>query len=96
LVTADDAVLCLSPIDLNEATQSEVAKSQDLLKKLGCLRVGSGIRVTMMGGQEGKSPWHVRLYPIGISGGVALWGFPYSFTAADGTKLVPVVQARRR
>ena len=56
LVTADQAVLCLSPVNLEEATQPQIARSLELLKELNCLRVGSGIRVTIMGSQESNGP----------------------------------------
>ena len=88
LSTAADAILCLNPENLATANHPSVARSQLVLRAMGCLRVDSGIRSRLLAGAGLDSPWHVRFYPVGISAGVVLWGLPSSFTAPDGSQVV--------
>jgi hypothetical protein len=80
LVTAPDAILCLDADTLDTAVTPAVAKSQTVLRAMGCMRSGGGIRTRVMG-QSPDGSWQVRFYPSGISGGVVLWGRPSSFIA---------------
>jgi hypothetical protein len=82
LVTAPNAILCLSADSLETATAPAVAKSQVVLQAMGCLRTDAGIRIRMMRTVPGGS-WQVRFYPAGMSGGVVLWGLPSAFVRAD-------------
>src|ERR1044072_2334422 len=86
LVTAPDAILCMSADSLETATAPAVAKSQVVLRAMGCLRSEAGIRTRMMQAVPGGS-WQVRFYPAGMSGGVVLWGRPSSFVPADQPQL---------
>jgi len=85
LATASDAVLCLSGDSL--AGAGRVAKSQDRLRDLGCLRSPAGVPATLLSGTEGEGIWCVRYRPQGMSGGITLWGRPSAFTLPDGTPL---------
>jgi hypothetical protein len=78
-VTTADGILCLVPSSLLEANQPAVAKSQQRLQKLGCLRAGAGIRLTVIDGHKVDGPHRIRFYPEGISAGLTLWGLPSSF-----------------
>ena len=82
LVTAANAILCMSADSLETATASPVAKSQVVLQAMGCLRSGPGIRTRMVQAAPGGF-WQVRFYPAGMSGGVVLWGRPSAFLPAD-------------
>jgi hypothetical protein len=93
LVTAPDAILCASPDNLDVANQAQVAGSRVVLRGMGCVRIENGIRTRLLEGSDVRRPWRVRLYPIGISGGVELWGLPSSFTTPDGSKALPVRDA---
>ena len=85
LATAPDAVLCLSAGSL--AGAGRVARSQDRLRELGCLRSPAGVPATLISGAEGEGIWSVRYRPPGMSGGITLWGRPSAFTLPDGTPL---------
>jgi len=89
LVTAPDAILCVSPENLDVANQRQVAASLTVLRAMGCIRIENGIRTRLLEGADVQRPWRVRLYPVGISNGVELWGMPSSFTTPDGAKVRP-------
>lgn len=93
LVTAADAVLCLSADSLDAAT-GRMVRSQDRLRGLGCLRSPAGVPATLLSGSEGGGIWSVRFQPQGMSGGITLWGWRSAFTLPDGTPL-PTVKAER-
>jgi hypothetical protein len=95
LVTAPNAILCLSPDNLDIANHPIVAESQLVLRGMGCLRTEAGIRTRRLEGADTDPdrPLRVRFYPRGISGGVVLWGLTSSFAAPDGAKLLPVKRA---
>jgi hypothetical protein len=90
LVTAADAILCVSPENLDVANHRQVAHSPFVLQGIGCVRIENGIRTRLLEGSDAQRPWRVRVYPAGISGGVELWGMPFSFTAPDGSKALPM------
>ena len=85
LATAPDAVLCLSADSL--AGAGRVARNQERLRGLGCLRSPAGVPATLLTGAEGEGIWSVRYRPQGMSGGITLWGRPSAFTLPDGTPL---------
>jgi len=85
LITAPNAILCMSAESLGTATAAPVAKSQVVLRAMGCLRSEAGIRTRVVRNTP-DGAWQVRFYPQGISGGVMLWGRPEAFTAPDGTR----------
>jgi len=85
LATGPDAVLCLSADSL--AGAGRVARSQDRLRDLGCLRSPAGVPATLISGADGEGTWSVRYRPQGMSGGITLWGRPSAFTLPDGTPL---------
>jgi hypothetical protein len=89
LVTAADAILCLEPGSLAAASQAEM--SQRRLRGLRCMRIGSGIPLTVLE-RTGASVWKVSFRPQGIPGGVTLWGNATSFTTPDGA---PVIHSQR-
>jgi hypothetical protein len=78
MLTADQAVLCLSQENAAVARDPSVAKSQAVLRAMGCLRVGAGIRVEVLATNEDET-WQVRFFPAGISRGVVLWAHASSF-----------------
>jgi hypothetical protein len=82
LVTAPNAILCMSADSLEKATAPPVAKSQLVLRAMGCLRSEAGIRTRMVQAVSGGL-WQVRFYPAGMSGGVVLWARPSAFVPAD-------------
>ena len=86
LVTAADAVLCLSARDVDAASFGR-NRSQEQLRDLGCMRSPAGVPATLLSGADGVGVWSVRFRPEGISGGVTLWGRPSAFTLPDGTPL---------
>jgi len=92
LLTAPNAILCVSPDNLDTANQSSVAKSQLVLRAMGCIRTETGIRARLLEGSDVPRPWRVRFYPAGISGGVELWGLPSSFTMPDRPKALPATK----
>jgi hypothetical protein len=94
LVTAANAILCLQPDSLTEASQSEVAQSQRRLRGLRCMRTGAGIPLTVLE-RTHANVWKVRFRPQGISGGVTLWGQATSFTTPDGAPLIHSTRAER-
>ena len=94
LLTGPDAVLCLSADSLDEASAGRVAKNQELLRGLGCLRSPAGVPATLLSGSDGVGTWSVRFRPQGMSGGITLWGRPSAFTLPDGSPL-PTVQAAK-
>lgn len=81
LVTAPDAILCMSADSLDIATRPAVARSQTVLRAMGCMRSPGGIRTTMLRNATAGA-WQVRFYPAGIGGGVVLWGRPDAFKAS--------------
>jgi hypothetical protein len=85
LATASNAVLCLSAESL--ASAGRIARNQDRLRDLGCLRSPAGVPATLLSGAEGEGIWSVRYRPQGMSGGITLWGRPSAFTLPDGTPL---------
>jgi hypothetical protein len=91
LLTADNAILCVQPANLEIANQPTVAESQTVLRGMGCLRTESGIRAQLLGNALDR-PWQVRFFPVGISNGIVLWGLPSSFTNPDRSK--PTVMKR--
>jgi hypothetical protein len=94
LVTAPDAVLCLSADSLETAGIGRIAKSQDRLRGLGCLRSPAGVPATLLSGSAAMGVWSVRFRPQGMSGGITLWGRATAFTLPDGTPL-PTVKAEK-
>ena len=84
LVTADNAVLCLSAGNVGEATRS--GRSQDRLRGMQCIRIHAGIPLTVLD-DDSTGPWKIRFRPEGISGGITMWGLPSSFALPDGTQL---------
>ena len=85
LMTASDAVLCLSADRVDQAHAGHAAKSQDRLRNIGCLRSPAGVPATLLSGPEGAGIWSVRFRPEGMSAGITLWGRPSAFTRPDGT-----------
>ena len=85
LVTAPNAILCMSADSLGTASAPAVAKSQVVLRAMGCLRSEAGVRTRVVRNTP-DGAWQVRFYPQGISGGVVLWGRPEAFTARDGSR----------
>jgi len=92
LITAPDAILCISADSLDTATAPAGAKSQAVLRAMGCMRSEAGVRIRMMQ-ESANGVWQVRFYPAGISGGVVLWGRPSAFTAPDGSRPRLIVNA---
>jgi hypothetical protein len=92
LMTAPNAILCVSPDNLDTANQPPVARSQLVLRAMGCIRTETGIRTRLLEGSDVQRPWRVRFYPTGISGGVELWGLPSSFTTPDRSKPLPATK----
>lgn len=90
-VTAENAILCTTPGNLDIANEPTVAENQVVLRGMGCLRIEAGVRTRLLGSLV--DPWRVRLYPTGMSEGVVLWGLSSSFTKPDGSKLAPVKRA---
>ena len=78
ILTADNAVLCLDQENAAVARDRAIAKSQAVLRAMGCLRVGAGIRVEVLATNEDET-WQVRFFPAGISRGVVLWAHASSF-----------------
>jgi hypothetical protein len=92
LLTAPDAILCLRADSLREAGMGHVAKNQEQLRGLGCMRSPAGVPATLLGGSDvtgawAASTWSVRYRPEGMSGGITMWGRPSAFTLPDGTPL---------
>ena len=85
LITAPNAILCMSADSLGTATTAPVAKSQVVLRAMGCLRSEAGIRTRVVRNTP-DGAWQVRFYPQGISGGLMLWGRPEAFTSRDGSR----------
>jgi len=83
LVTAPGAILCLSPDNLDQANVPSIAKTQNQLRGLSCMRTHFGIPTTLLDDSAADGSWRVRLRPQGISGGVTMWGRPSSFAQAD-------------
>lgn len=93
LVTAANAILCLSPDALIEASQPEIAQSQQRLRSLSCMRTEPGIPITLI--EQSTAGWKVSFRPQGIPGGIALWGRGTSFTTPDGMPLIHSTRAER-
>ena len=93
LVTAANAILCLSPRDLTQASRPEIAQSQQRLRNLRCMRTEPGIPLTLI--EQSAAGWKVSFRPQGIPGGIALWGRGTSFTTPDGTPLIHSKRAER-
>jgi hypothetical protein len=94
LVTAERAILCLSPGSLTEANRPEIARNQNRLRGLQCLRTGSGIPLTVIE-RSHDSIWKVSFRPQGISGGVTLWGRVSSFATPDGGPLLQPTRVKQ-
>jgi hypothetical protein len=94
LVTAANAILCLSPDSLTEASQADVARSQQRLRGLRCMRIGSGIPLTVLE-RTSANVWKISFRPQGIPGGVTLWGRATSFTTPDGAPVIHSTRAER-
>jgi hypothetical protein len=95
LVTAPRAILCLSPSELPAAVQPLVSRDQQRLRKLRCMRIESGVPLTLMTPGDAlnfDAPWQVNLRPQGIRG-VTVWGYPSAFALPDGTGIA--LQNRR-
>lgn len=92
-ITASDAILCVSPSNLDFAHHPTVRKSQAVLKAMGCFRTEGGIQARLLERSDPGNIWRVRFYPMGISGGVVLWGLPSSFTKPDGEEDVAAKRA---
>jgi hypothetical protein len=86
LVTAPNAVLCLSADSLNRATAGR-AKGREELRELGCMRSPPGIPATLLDVSDRGSLWNVRFRPQGISDGIAMWGRASAFALPSGTPL---------
>ncbi len=95
LVTASDAILCMQAGTLDEASQPDIARNQQRLRGLQCMRTGSGIPLTVIE-RTHASVWKVSFRPEGIPGGVPLWGRVTSFTTPDGEPLIHSTRADRR
>jgi hypothetical protein len=94
LVTAANAILCLRPGSLSEASQPETAQSQQRLRGLRCMRTEPGIPLTVLE-RANASVWKISFRPQGIPGGVTLWGRITSFTTPDGAPLIHSARAER-
>jgi len=92
-VTAPDAILCVGPSNLNIAHRATVRNNQVALKTMGCFRTEGGVQARLLERSDPGNIWRVRFYPIGISGGVDLWGLPSSFTKPDGGEDVAAKRA---
>jgi hypothetical protein len=93
LITAPDAILCVGPGNLDIAHHPTVQNSQAVLKAVGCFRAEGGVQARLLERSDPGNIWRVRFYPIGISGGVVLWGLPSSFTKPDGEEDVAAKRA---
>jgi hypothetical protein len=93
LITAPDAILCVRPGNLDIAHHPAVWNSQVVLKAMGCFRTEGGIKASLLERSDPGNIWRVRFYPIGINGGVVLWGLPSSFTKPDGEEDVAARRA---
>ena len=82
-----NAILCVSPENLRTANEPAIVRRPLLLRAMGCLRIGSGIRSRLINGTSADEPWQVRFYPEGISTGVVLWGLPSAFGVPSGAQL---------
>jgi hypothetical protein len=94
LVTAEHAILCLSPGSLHEASRPGIARNQARLRDLHCLRTGPGIPLTVIE-RSHDSIWKVSFRPQGISGGVTLWGRVSSFATPDGEPLIQPTRVKQ-
>lgn len=92
LVTAANAILCLSPDSLSEASQADVARNQRRLRGLSCMRTEAGIALIVLDNTDANA-WKISFRPQGIPGGVTLWGRAGSFATPDG---VPLYQRASR
>jgi hypothetical protein len=93
LITTPDAILCVSPRNLDIAHHPTVRNSQAVLTAMGCFRTEGGIQARLLERSDPGNIWRVRFYPIGISGGVVLWGLPSSFAKPDGKEDVAAKRA---
>jgi hypothetical protein len=94
LLTAANAILCLRPGSLIEASQPDIAQNPTRLRGLHCMRTESGIPLTVLE-RTHASVWKVSFRPEGISGGVTLWGRISSFTTPDGEPLIHSIRVAR-
>ena len=94
LVTAANAILCLRPGNLIEASQPEIVQSHQRLRGLRCMRADPGIPLTVLE-RSHDSIWKIRFRPAGIPGGVTLWGRVTSFTTPNGAPPVHATHAGR-
>jgi hypothetical protein len=86
LISADNAIFCLNPSNLDKAHRP--LNSQQQLRGLQCMRTESGIPLTVLDADELSGPWQVLLRPQGISQGVTMWALPSSFKAQDGSHIL--------
>jgi hypothetical protein len=93
VTTAPGAILCLSAENVEVANQGEVARSQTVLRGMGCLRVGPGIRSRMLDSDASAGPIRIRFYPAGISEGLVLWALPSALVGSD--RITPPKEARQ-
>jgi hypothetical protein len=77
-ITAPTAILCVEPDNVDIAHHPDVAGSPLVLRSMGCLKPGPGIRTLLLDDSPADQPWRVRFYPEGISGGITLWALPSS------------------
>lgn len=96
MLTADNAVLCLDQENAVVARDRAIAKSQAVLRAMGCLKVGAGIRVEVLTASKDDT-WQVRFFPAGISRGIVLWAHASSFaeTRVEQTALATVERSAR-
>jgi hypothetical protein len=87
LLTVQNAILCMNPDNLRTANHPTLVRRPFLLRAMGCIRIGSGIRSRLINRTAAGEPWQVRFYPEGISTGVVLWGLPSAFAVPSGAQL---------
>jgi hypothetical protein len=88
-ITTQNAVLCVDPGNLYIANEPIIAESSIVLRAMGCVRIGSGVRTRLLEEPEFDGPWRIRLHPEGISRGVMMWGLSSAFTTPEGSKFLP-------
>lgn len=86
-LTDKHAILCISPLKLDEGHKAVIAQDTRWLESLGCKVFNAGISVIRIRPYMFESvsePWQVRVRPKGESGST-LWGYFFAFTLPDGT-----------
>jgi len=77
--TVTSVILCAQPENVDTANIREVARSQIVLRAMGCIRVNPGTRFSLVTeGSDESEPWLVRLYPGNSGASMLLWGMPSS------------------